>query len=664
MWLRIVASVLVLSGCGSAGVAPEVSRVGQRETEPLEREPAEEVTERRPPYSPTATWGTGLSPALPTVPPPLPLPDVLDEDLRRVMMTAFALGAPDPRHGVLHEVEVFYTDVWTTEPRIQRVHGFVLPHAPGERPFAIVGPTLYPLVSLGPPIELGAGCGSTDEACADREAFVRWRDACAPPRWFENLSPGAASLRDPQTPASASSELPEELPVFVLVAWAGDAFERAVTAHMRGDDQIARHEAHAVVRILSLLERAGHRAALRQLDYLRVAHAIAEDQDRRADAEVRAPLPEIPTEGAIDASLVPVLIEHLDEVQVGQLSQPGRVWLRRSPIVDALVRAGASAVPPLIDALESDDRLTRSVEFHRDFAVHRAVLGVYEAAYVALVEILGVSFRRPRMESWEPNLPEARAALAAEMRAYWSRFGRHPPVERRYRMLADDDASPRLHLDAAAWLTSVGGGRRQISILHAISGRWSGEAVAGGALRARRDPSVTELLVRRMNESGDDFTRGCGLAQALVTWTPADAPSLLRDFTRRCVDARCHCAGPVVLVVRELEPELLRWLFERGPYVPATFDASHPDSVMVALGQSRAIEDPLVRQYVARALDVTLQVDVRRASASTAAQMIRICDLYASRLSDTLDVAFSMSWETARRDAAIAAMRARLVEVP
>ena len=52
------------------------------------------------------------------------------------------------------------------------------------------------------------------------------------------------------------------------------------------------------------------------------------------------------------------------------------------------MKEGDRAVTPLIDCLESDTRLTRSVQFWRDFARHRQVLPVREAAFAALTEIL------------------------------------------------------------------------------------------------------------------------------------------------------------------------------------------------------------------------------------------------------------------------------------
>jgi len=62
------------------------------------------------------------------------------------------------------------------------------------------------------------------------------------------------------------------------------------------------------------------------------------------------------------------LIDALDEVDARQFGQPGGVDLASDRRVQELIRLGDVAVPDLIDAVEKDERLTRSVHFWRDFA--------------------------------------------------------------------------------------------------------------------------------------------------------------------------------------------------------------------------------------------------------------------------------------------------------
>ena len=69
--------------------------------------------------------------------------------------------------------------------------------------------------------------------------------------------------------------------------------------------------------------------------------------------------------------------------------------LADDPVVAALISEGEPAVEPLIDCMENDKRLTRSVHFGRDFSGYCLIIGVREAAYVAISAILQKSFFGP-----------------------------------------------------------------------------------------------------------------------------------------------------------------------------------------------------------------------------------------------------------------------------
>ena len=98
----------------------------------------------------------------------------------------------------------------------------------------------------------------------------------------------------------------------------------------------------------------------------------------------------------------------------------------------------------MIDDLERDIRLTRSVHFHRDFFRSRTIMGAHEAAYTALTGLLKTSFFGAA--STGGNLTarglEGRKAVADRIRAYWEKNRGVPLVERWYRTLADDVAAP------------------------------------------------------------------------------------------------------------------------------------------------------------------------------------------------------------------------------
>ena len=228
------------------------------------------------------------------------------------------------------------------------------------------------------------------------------------------------------------------------------------------------------------------------------------------------------------------MIAGLEDVAARQISQPGGVDLTEDARVQALVREGEGAIEPLLSTLESDERLTRSVSFHRDFSRHRHIAGVAEAAYEALSKILGSD----TIVGWRPDLltPEGRRATAAAMRAFAAEHHGQTPADRWYAVLADDRATVDRWIEAA---------RSIVGEIGAASHRgWERPAdrppLPGEALRARA-PSVTALLLRRLDAlARDGRPIGGGtpyrvnvlhagqIAMALGAWDPVGATSALR----------------------------------------------------------------------------------------------------------------------------------------
>src|SRR5262249_11401330 len=145
---------------------------------------------------------------------------------------------------------------------------------------------------------------------------------------------------------------------------------------------------------------------------------------------------------------------------------------------------GEPAIEPLLKCLEEDQRLTRSVSFHRDFFMHRHILGVHEAAYTALTEILKTSNFGPNVNWWDVagRGMEGRRKMAAAIRTHWARFRGVPLEDRWYRILADDRASASEWLDAAANIVQKG----------------EGGTLRGEMLRKKENPTIVELLARRI----------------------------------------------------------------------------------------------------------------------------------------------------------------------
>lgn len=144
-------------------------------------------------------------------------------------------------------------------------------------------------------------------------------------------------------------------------------------------------------------------------------------------------------------------IDRLQEVTVLQDGQPGGVDLAEAPEVQALMRIGEPALPALLDCFERDTRLTRSVHFWRAHHPSRTVLGVHEAALTAIMSILRTEFYSPGATGSNVSAggSDRRARLAAELRAYWEKFGKLTFDERMMAVLSDRQADPEARHEAA-----------------------------------------------------------------------------------------------------------------------------------------------------------------------------------------------------------------------
>jgi hypothetical protein len=562
------------------------------------------------PPAPAAPAVAGSVPAAPALPSPyagtsLPVPPKQNDpwapwagaDLSPLLVsdveTLFRQGLADPRGLAYHEVEIAVGDVWSGGGKPVKTTAWVLPHTPSvEQSFVVAWNGLvYPAVSVGPKRDLAADL--TAAIHADEEA-----------RKARGAEPGSSSFRGFGVHGEAGSSAAEGVSLlralmairageqklgralwnaimvdaregdrlhrgdpYLLVAtdWVWALFDRAVCAHMRGDDALALASARALSVIAPRVEaEAKARGFEREkdrdgkpephLDFLDRLPALLADQERRAaragsheGLDPRAPQK---SAGTADAGRIAALIGELDQVAERQWAQPGDVDLAADPRVKALIAEGEAAVDPLIDALEHDDRLTRSVHFHRDFDTHRSLLGVAEAAYAAIAGILDTSFFE--VVSTGDDLSGRGAAgrreVAAKIRAYWKKWRGVPIVERWYRILADDTSPAEQWIEAANRIVQPSDPmivRRTIVIVYttptlAPDGTPNPR---GEALRARKRPSVTELISRRIDELGTkpaSLRDACTLGVALREWDPRGAVPVMARQAKR---VRQHLAA-------------------------------------------------------------------------------------------------------------------------
>ena len=201
------------------------------------------------------------------------------------------------------------------------------------------------------------------------------------------------------------------------------------------------------------------------------------------------------------------LIDSLDEVDARQWGQPGGVDMASDRRVEALIRLGEAAVPALIDAFESDERLTRSVHFWRDFARSRTVLNVREAELTALMSILRVHIFEPAAtgDNFTSRGEEKAKETANRLRAYWKQYGHLPFDERMMKILTDPKTSFEAKREAADNLGAINEDRRLRTTIHPTVIGGDPPKKLNPVIGKFSKPTVAEAILSAMDSNLKDF---------------------------------------------------------------------------------------------------------------------------------------------------------------
>lgn len=432
--------------------------------------------------------------------------ETLSEADARLLEGLIPTPLVDPRGLQWVSVTVTVRTVWTRVDRASR-SGWMEPRA-GQQPARVVfadGEAITVPLDADQPVPL-----SFTDACA-----ARIQRETAPDRdhrdAFSHMGATALGLpREPPLVLAAwlhrlgEDDLAAEALALARTARGGDqqpdpvkmmradlawrAYAGLVHAYMvRADDEALAHGR----RLLSLY------ADVDPPDAARIVHEIERRHRDRHDIGPEAwALPE-DWDQRDRAAQVRFLIEALDGVDARQMGQPGGIDLAGDPRVESLIRIGDPAVPALIDALDRDPRLTRSVHFWRDFSRHRTIVTVREAALCALMSILRTRAFDPAStgDSFSAHGEEAAHRLAAKLRTYWAAHGHEPIEQRLMAVLTHPDSGLPDRREAALELSRCD---RAVSLSSMVfSDAVRGERVPErrAALLAMHDPTVAEAMV-------------------------------------------------------------------------------------------------------------------------------------------------------------------------
>jgi hypothetical protein len=497
----------------------------------------------------------------------------------------FDQGVADPRGCEYRQVEI-------GDGTILKTRGFVLPEREGETSRFVVSwdGVVYPAVSVGAVADMDKDVHTLVESMKrDRESASaknanRFGDAGrftnaysrggpwggGGPSGVDGRSPlkiclllrlGRADLAEvlfaggtSWTPEVRGRDLTDYHISYVTLAtdWAAAVFTRLVTAHVQADDAVALDAARRLSAFAKAVDTEADAMGFQRaqgrfneapsyIPFLRQLPELLADHERRAKEPKRGP---IPPHGGDPSARIAALIRDFDQIDEKQMMSPGAAYPGGSPLVGELIAEGDPAVAPLLTALETDMRLTRSVSFGRGMSIDRTVHPVYEAEFAALEGILKTSEFRNARYGLRPNDLKGRTELARAMRAFWIKNRAISLTDRWYRMLRDDAAGRERWSEAAGGIVQASDNAGLI----AASGPRTPTArpMKGEELRSRRDPSVSELLVRRVSQiarTSDPLSMpdlnlhaACQLALSLDRWDSQAARPVLRAMMTQCLE--------------------------------------------------------------------------------------------------------------------------------
>jgi hypothetical protein len=513
--------------------------------------------------------GTNL-PAPPMQQAPWTLPSTgLPSNYVSATWALFDAGMADPRGCECREVEVGTGSVWSGDGGVVSTHGWLLPGR-GTQRFAVCWNGLvYPVVSVGSNASVTADVGllktnglrtwytAIPEGMSVSHLSLLPLKGCmllrlgeaelARDYWItcerrrleyeDAIWSRARSGTNPPAPRT-EVELPAGDP---FLGWATDwtwaMFDRAICAHMRGDDGLALASARALIPIQQTVEKEAERRGFKRqptfdpgpwsgryqpyLSFLGPLPALLADQERRLLKPRRPTVAEAGITNYPDSSKrIAALIEDLDELAVRQSGQPGGLGgFGGDFAVSMLIKEGTNAIGPLLKCLETDagQRLTRSVSFGRDFHMGRWLHPIQEPILEILHRITGAS----SFGAWATTNEliaagtNANRATAAQIRAYWRKFHDVPQEERWYLTLLDNNAG------AATWADALG------NIVSPMTSTNQPAPLRGEVLRLKRNPSLSELLLNRA--SALDL-------MAISKWDCQAALPLLQERMRKDLD--------------------------------------------------------------------------------------------------------------------------------
>jgi hypothetical protein len=294
--------------------------------------------------------------------------------LQSAVNILFQTGMADPRGCDYREIEVVVGNFGTASGITNKTHGWLLPAASGARPNYAIGwnGLIYPVISIGNP------ANAEDEARAMIQAMAKhdlhnqaWtsEDYSLGTQWLTPVK--AVMILRFATPGLTEECIKSFGPGDPFLMLASDrlwvAFDRAMGAHMRGDDDLAYATAIALnkARKTCEVEAKARGFELQPTPLGGGIHSIAEEskrefyfpflktfsfllQDQERRHQHKSPLRD-PITATNKDERIAALIDQLENVSARQVNQYYADYaLSANPTVQSLINEGWDAVGPLL----------------------------------------------------------------------------------------------------------------------------------------------------------------------------------------------------------------------------------------------------------------------------------------------------------------------------
>jgi hypothetical protein len=485
----------------------------------------------------------------------------LPSKLQSAVSVLFRAGMADPRGCEYREIELPIRDPKPLTGSTTKTHGWILPKTSGDASNYAIGwnGLIYPVISIGGPANFAEDARTLAESLGPpsipNQMILDYGAQCFTDeeysldlRWLTQAKAAMIIRCGPSDLVDKCAQLfPREDPFLSLSSgYLWNAFDRTVGAHAFGDDELAYATAITLENARKLCEAEAKARGFElpptplgmgpygpddikreyYYPFLRHFSSLFEDQIRRHQRQT--PLPD-PAAAKSKDERIAALIGQLENVAGSNYSSA----------IKALVAEGWDAIEPVLQSYENDRRLTRFAPVNwQEAQTERNVVEVRSAAYAILEGILETPQFAPQLTR-NDTVAESEdrfKASALAIREYWNRYRGLSQNERLYAILREDHGNWN---EAAAILV------QPTNQPVMPTARWTlvpqdwplnptnATPIRGESLRANGNPSVTDLIIKRIHdcatrqpENGDvasQVDNACDLAISLARWDPAAA---------------------------------------------------------------------------------------------------------------------------------------------